>query len=78
LQACDDALGERRFDSAELLTPAADTVVLVGRVREQGRSSGVAVETHGAAVWTMRDGKVIRLKIYQSSDDALNAVGLAE
>jgi ketosteroid isomerase-like protein len=76
LQGRDDALGERHFDSAELLTPAADTVVLVGRVREQGRASGVAVETRGAAVWTLRDGTVIRLKIYQSSDDALKAVGL--
>jgi ketosteroid isomerase-like protein len=77
MQARDDALGERHFDSAELLTPAADTVVLVGRVREQGRASGAAVETRGAAVWTLRDGKVICLKIYQSSDDALKAVGLA-
>ena len=77
MQARDDALGERHFDSAELLTPAADTVVLVGRVREQGRASGAAVETRGAAVWTLRDGKVICLKIYQSSDDAHKAVGLA-
>src|ERR1700680_2389445 len=78
MQARDDALGERHFDSAELLPPAADTVVLVGRVREQGRASGVAVETRGATVWTLRDGKVICLKIYQSTDEALKAVGLRE
>jgi ketosteroid isomerase-like protein len=78
MQARDDALVDRRFDSAELLTPAADTVVLVGRVREQGRTSGAAVETRGATVWTLRDGKVIYLKIYQSSDEALKAVGLGE
>jgi ketosteroid isomerase-like protein len=46
-------------------------------VREEGRESGVAVESRGATVWTLRDGKVIRLKIYQSSDDALKAVGLS-
>jgi ketosteroid isomerase-like protein len=78
MQARDEALGERRFDSAEVLTPAADTVVLFGRVREQGRASGVAVETRGATVWTLRDGKVMCLKIYQSTDEALKAVGLAE
>jgi ketosteroid isomerase-like protein len=78
MQARDEALGERRFDSIEVLTPAADTVVLFGRVREQGRASGVAVETRGATVWTLRDGKVIYLKIYQSTDEALEAVGLAE
>jgi ketosteroid isomerase-like protein len=76
LRARDGALGERHLDSADLLTPAIDTVVLVGRVREQGRASGVAVETQGAAVWNLRNGKVMRLKIYQSSDDALKSVGL--
>jgi ketosteroid isomerase-like protein len=75
MQARDEALGERRFEPAELLTPAADTVVLVGRVRERGRVSGVAVETRGATVWTLRDGKVVSLKIYQSTDEALKAVG---
>ena len=78
LQARDEALGARRFDSVELLSPTADTVVLIGRVREQGRASGIEVESYGAAVWTLRDGKVVRFKIYQSSDEALKAVGLQE
>src|ERR1700730_2076586 len=65
-QARDEALGARRFDPVELLAPAGDTVVLVGRMREQGRASGVEVEAAGAAVWTLRDGKVVYLKIYQS------------
>jgi ketosteroid isomerase-like protein len=76
MQARDEALGERRFDSVELLTPSADTVLLIGHVREQGRASGIEVETYGAAVFTLRGGKVVRLKIYQSSADALKAVGL--
>jgi ketosteroid isomerase-like protein len=78
LQARNEALGDRRFDSVELLAPAADTVVLIGRVREQGRASGIKVESYGAAVWTLREGKVVRFKIYQSSDEALKAVGLEE
>jgi ketosteroid isomerase-like protein len=73
-----EVLGGRRFDSVELLTPADDTVVLIGRVFERGRASGVEVESHGAAAWMLRQGKVVRLKIYQSSDDALKAVGLEE
>jgi ketosteroid isomerase-like protein len=77
-QARDEVLGERRFDSAEFLAPAPDTVVLVGRMREQGRASGVEVESRGAAVWTLLEGKVVRLKIYQSTDEALKAVGLRE
>jgi ketosteroid isomerase-like protein len=78
MQARDEALGERRFDSIELLTPAADTVVLIGRVRERGRASGIEVETYGAAVCTLRYGKIVRFKIYQSSAEALKAVGIEE
>jgi ketosteroid isomerase-like protein len=77
-KARDEALGARRFDPVELLAPAADTVVLIGRMREQGRASGVEVEAAGAAVWTLRDGKVVGLKIYQSGEEALEAVGLRE
>jgi ketosteroid isomerase-like protein len=73
-----DALGERRFDSVELLTPTDDTVILIGRVQERGRASGIEVESHGAAVWTLREGRVVRFKIYQSSAEALKAVGLEE
>ena len=75
-QARDEVLVERSFDSSEIVAPAADTVVLIGLMREQGRTSGIEVEARGAAVWTLRDRKVIRLKIYQSSDEALTAVGL--
>jgi ketosteroid isomerase-like protein len=73
-----DALGERRFDSVELLTAADDTVILIGRVQERGRASGIEVESHGAAVWTLREGKVVRFTIYQSGAEALKAVGLEE
>jgi ketosteroid isomerase-like protein len=76
LRTRDDALGQRRFEAVEILTPDKDTVVLIGRVQERGRASGIEVESRGAAVWTLREGKIIRFKIYQSSDEALKAVGL--
>jgi ketosteroid isomerase-like protein len=76
LRGRDEALSERRFEPDELLAPAADTVVLIGRLRERGRVSGAVVETRGGAVWTLRDGKITGLKIYQSPADALKAVGL--
>jgi ketosteroid isomerase-like protein len=78
LRTRDDVLGERRFDSVELLTPTDDTVVLIGRVQERGRASGIEVESRGAAVWTFRERKIVRFTIYQSSDEALKAVGLEE
>jgi hypothetical protein len=47
-------------------------------MREQGRASGVDVETPGAAIWTLRAGKVTRLTLCQSSAEALKAAGLRE
>jgi ketosteroid isomerase-like protein len=78
MQARDEVLAGRRFDSVELLAPSDDTVVLIGSVLERGRTSGVEVESRGAAVWTLSEGKVVGFKIYQSSTDALRAVGLEE
>ena len=78
MQARDEALAGRRFEDVELLTPTDDTVVLVGRVQERGRASGIEVESRGAAVWTLSEGKIIRFRIYQSRDDALKAVGLEQ
>jgi ketosteroid isomerase-like protein len=78
LEARDEVLADRQFDSVELLAPSDDTVILVGRVQERGRASGIEVESRGAAVWTLSEGKVIRFAIYQSSAEALRAVGLAE
>jgi ketosteroid isomerase-like protein len=78
VEARNEVLAERRFEALEFLTPADDTVVVVGRVQERGRVSGIEVETRGAAVWTLSQGKVIGFKIYQSPADAFRAVGLEE
>jgi hypothetical protein len=47
-------------------------------MRERGRASGVEVEAQGAAVFSLRNRKITCLKLYQTSDEALKAVGLAE
>src|SRR6478672_8602584 len=78
LEARDEALEERRLDFVEVIAPAPDTVVYTARMRERGRASGAEVTTKIALVWTLRGVKVIRLTVYQTSDEALKAVGLAE
>ena len=78
LQAREEALEERRLDFVQVIAPAPDTVVYTARMRERGRASGVDVTTRIALVWTLRGVKVIRLTVYQTSDEALKAVGLAE
>jgi len=76
--ARDEALGGRGFEFSQLIASGPNEVVLVGRVREQGRASGVEVAAQGAAVFSLHNRKIARLKLYQTSDEALKAVGRAE
>jgi len=54
----------------------ADTVLIATTVKARGKGSGVPVEARGASVWTVRDGKISRAKLFQSESEALAAVGL--
>jgi ketosteroid isomerase-like protein len=66
-------------DNVEELIDADDQVVSVVTSRGRGRASGVEVEWAGnAGVWTIRDGKVIRVVWFPSREEALEAVGLRE
>jgi ketosteroid isomerase-like protein len=60
----------------EMLTAVGDQVAVSVRYRARGRSSGVEVEGRESAVWTLRDGKVVRYEWFQQPDEAFEAVGL--
>jgi ketosteroid isomerase-like protein len=60
----------------ELLPATNDRVVAVYTLRGRGRSSGVVVEMPVYNVYTVRAGKVARLKSYRDRAAALKAVGL--
>src|SRR5512132_1402070 len=59
------AFGQVDFEVEELID-AGDQVLAAIREREVGRASGVPVEASHLAVWTLADGKVIRLQIFDS------------
>jgi ketosteroid isomerase-like protein len=65
------------FEVEELID-AGDQVLAVIREREVGRTSGVPVEAAHVVVWTLADGKVIQLQMFDDRDQALEAVGLSE
>jgi ketosteroid isomerase-like protein len=60
-----------RFEAVE------DQVAVVLRYRARGRASGVVVEGRESALWTLRDGRVVRYAWFHDPDDALSAIGLA-
>jgi ketosteroid isomerase-like protein len=68
-----DAMYEIRFE-AESLHDAGSAVVLSLRLTARGRQTGIRVEQQSAGVWTISDGKVIGVRTYPTTDDALDAV----
>ena len=55
-----------------------DAVAVEQVIRATGRSSGIEARATGTTVWTVRDGKVVQGRLYQSKDEALKAAGLSE
>jgi ketosteroid isomerase-like protein len=69
-----DAFDEVRWDPEEIIDVDHARVIVVNHVRMRGRGSGVEVDAVGAQLWTITDGRVQSVKLYQSKADALEAV----
>src|SRR5437764_14350651 len=69
--------GEVDFEVEEMVD-AGDQVLAVIREREVGRASGAPVESTHFALWTVADGKVIRLQIFDDRQQGLEAAGLPD
>jgi ketosteroid isomerase-like protein len=63
------------FEVEEILD-AGDKVVAVVRDEGRGKSSGIKLERWHAEVWTVRDGKVVRIEPFDDKAEAFEAVGL--
>ena len=61
---------------AEEFVSAGEFVVVLTRYTGRGKESGVTVDTKGAHLWTMRNGKAVRLVVFSSREKALEAAGL--
>ncbi|HXB15997.1 MAG TPA: nuclear transport factor 2 family protein [Solirubrobacteraceae bacterium] len=72
-----ESLVDATFDTSELVDVPPDAVVLVAYMRGRGRASGLQTEALGAGVFTLRDGSIARLRLYQTRAEAFKAVGLA-
>ena len=57
---------------------SGDDVVVLAREKGEGGVSGAAVEREVGEVATVRDGKIMRVRLYGSWTEALEAAGLSE
>ena len=57
---------------------AGEYVVVIVNQRGRSKATGIPVDMRFAQVWSFRDGQAIRMQMYASVDEALEAAGLSE
>jgi ketosteroid isomerase-like protein len=75
-QSFQDAMNEIRFLPERFWDLGGSMVVVSLLVTAKGRQTAIQVAQRTTGVWTIRDGKVIRVRAYASPSEALQAVGL--
>ena len=72
-----EAMNEIHFEG-ERFWDAGENVVVALRLTARGRQTAIPVEQRTTGVWTVRAGRLLRIRAYASREEALAAVGLAE
>jgi ketosteroid isomerase-like protein len=62
----------------EEFVDAGDDVVVLVRLRGTTKHGGVVIEQPAAAVWTVEDGKIVRLAFHLSRRAAFESIGRAD
>ena len=63
---------------AETFIDAGDDVIVCLRLRGRGKASGVEVEMARVNLYRIRDGFAIRVELFETKAEALEAVGMSE
>ena len=71
-------VGQFRVEADETIDVDESRVIVIGRVCGEGRASGLPVEIPLTTVYTLRDGRIVRVQAYDTKAQALEAVGLSE
>jgi ketosteroid isomerase-like protein len=75
LQVSQDTFDELSLVPEEYVD-AGDRVAVVFRFRGTGRGSGMEVDEQLVHLWTIRDGKAVRMDVKSSLEEALRAAGV--
>jgi len=64
--------------TAEDFIDAGDQVLVPFRLTVVGKGTGVKIEESAFGLWTMQDGRAVRVRYYEDRDEALEAAGLPQ
>lgn len=74
-----EAIDDYRMAPERFIDVGIDRVLVFSREGGRGKGSGAEVQTHLTAhLWTLKDGRAVRMQSYWERADALEAVGLTE
>ena len=76
LHAWADSWQGWHFEIEDVRDGAGQTVFAAIHESAMGPGSGVSVDQHRYFVFTMSDGRAVRVQMFSESDDALEAAGL--
>jgi ketosteroid isomerase-like protein len=65
-------------EMVEVIECGPEELITVDVVRARGKGSGIEMQARGAMLWTMREGKIVRGQMFQTKEEAIEAVGLSE
>jgi ketosteroid isomerase-like protein len=75
IETWEEGFASEHVEAREILD-AGDRVVVMVQHRGRGKTSGVWVEQKFAMVWTLRGGRAVRMDMYGTREEALEAIGL--
>jgi ketosteroid isomerase-like protein len=67
-----------RSEPVEFIEAGEEQIIVVTRISGRAKLSGVETDLTYAALYTIRDGKVLRGREYWTRDEALEAAGAGE
>jgi ketosteroid isomerase-like protein len=70
------AAWDRYWMTAEDFIEAGDKIVVLMRVHARAASTDSTLEQRSTAVWTLRNGRAMRVRYYDDRAEALKAAGL--
>jgi ketosteroid isomerase-like protein len=78
LQDWQDTFDDFTIEPVELIDAGEDNVIAVIRISGRAKLSGVETDLTYAALYTVREGKIVRGREYWTREEALEAAGLSE
>jgi ketosteroid isomerase-like protein len=78
VQDWQDTFDDFTSEPVELIDAGEENVIAVTRISGHAKLSGIETDLTYAALYTFRDGKIVRGREYWTRDEALEAAGLSE